>query len=320
MSWISKRFFLIYKKLFYHLLIFAILFSCKNDNPKLIQVKKLHDYSSGSGLSFYDGHLYIAGDDASYILKTDSDFNRPDSIILFPSLEKRIPKETKADIESIAFFKKNEESFLFLAGSGSLSPYRDSCWIINPLTKEKKAYPLDTFYNRIRNEGIRDLNIEGMTVIPSGMVLASRGNKSFPKNYLIFTSNRFWEQQETSKIRIVKAGVNNDTSLFNGISGLDYSPKTDQLLLTVSTENTYNSYQDGSIGKSYLWIINDISSKKRLTAINPDRIIDLEQLDSRFKGQKIESVCIISESRNKKELALVADDDQGGTVLFRLVL
>ncbi|MGK2862577.1 MAG: DUF6929 family protein [Chitinophagaceae bacterium] len=315
-----KRIFFKPKNLFNYLLLFAFFFSCKNDKPKLIQVTKLNHYSSGSGLAYFDGQLYIAGDDASFILKTDSDFNRLDSIILFPSLEKRIPKEKKADIESIAFLKKNEEPFLFLAGSGSLSPYRDSSWIINPVTKEKKVYLLDTFYNRIRNEGIRDLNIEGMTVIPSGMVLASRGNKSFPKNYLIFTSHRFWEQQEISKIRIVKAGVNNDTSIFNGISGLDYSPKTDQLLLTISTENTYNSIQDGSIGKSYLWIINDISSKKRLTAINPDRIIDLDQLDSRFKGQKIESVCILSENRNKKELALVADDDQGGTVLFRIII
>jgi hypothetical protein len=91
--------------------------------------------------------------------------------------------------------------------------------------------------------------------------------------------------------------------------------------MSVSTENTVNSYDDGTIGKSYLWIINDISSgKKRYLALNPDRIIDLEEIDERFKGHKIESVCIISENRKQMELVLSADDDKGKTTLFKLLL
>ena len=54
--------------------------------------------------------------------------------------------------------------------------------------------------------------------------------------------------------------------------------------------------------------------------MNPDRIIDLEDTDSRFSGHKIESVCIISENSKEKILILTADDDKGGTVLFRLVV
>jgi hypothetical protein len=92
------------------------------------------------------------------------------------------------------------------------------------------------------------------------------------------------------------------------------------LLLTVSSENTYNSYDDGAIGKSYLWVINDISSKRKLAAINPDRIIDLELIDNRFNGQKIESVCIVGEEKKQKQLVLAADDDKGHTVLFNMTL
>ena len=296
------------------------LFSCNSQKPELIEVKILNGYPSGSGLACHDGHIYIAGDDAAYILKTDAQFNILDSLRLFNSLQKRIPKDIKADLESIALINQNKMPAFLLMGSGSLAPYRNFCWIIDAKTKEKKQYRLDTFYNRLKNEGITDLNIEGAAATATGIVLASRGNKSFAKNHLIFAPNRFWEKQETSLIKIVKAGVNTDTSFFTGISGLDYSWKTDQLLLTVSTENTYNSFDDGSVGKSYLWIINDISSKKKLDAINPDKIIDLEQLDPRFKGHKIESVCILSENKKKKELVLVADDDKGGSVLFRMVL
>lgn len=118
----------------------------------------------------------------------------------------------------------------------------------------------------------------------------------------------------------MKTGINNDTSIFNGISGLDYSYKSDQLFMTVSTENTYSNYTDDEIGKSYLWIINDFSSKEKSDSMNPDKIITLEETDKRFSGQKIESVCIISENNSEKVLILTADDDQGSTVLFRLVL
>lgn len=313
------RMFIKARRFFSYFAIILFLLSCNKQGPKLIEIKTL-DYPSGSGLAYFDDHIYVIGDDATAILKADSQFKVVDRTGPFISSQERIPKDKKADLESIALIKLNKAPVFLLAGSGSLVPYRNVCWIVDPATKEKKQYLLDTFYNRLKNEGIRDLNIEGATAIPAGIVLASRGNRSFPKNFLIFTSHRFWENQDSAFIKIIKAGASTDTDFFNGISGLDYSYATDQLLLSVSTENTYDSYKDGDIGKSYLWIINDISSKKRLTAINPDRIIDLEEMDSRFKGNKIESVCIVAENKKEKELVLVSDDDKGGTVLFRMTL
>lgn len=306
--------------LFFYFPVFLFLFSCNKQEPRLIEIKALSDYPSGSGLAYLDGHLYIIGDDAADIVKTDSQFNVVDRASLFISSQKRIAKDIKADIESIALIKLNKTAAFLLPGSGSLAPYRNSCWIYDPATKEKKQYPLDTFYTRLKAEGARDLNIEGAAAIPSGIILASRGNKSFARNYLIFTTNRFWEKQESAAIKLVKTGIQADSSFFAGISGLDYSYATDQLLLTVSTENTYSSYDDGSVGKSYLWIINDISSKKRMHAINPNRIIDLEEVDPRFKGHKIESVCIVAENKKQKELVLVSDDDKGTTFLFKMIL
>lgn len=298
----------------------CLLFSCNKPGPRLIEMKTLQGYPSGSGIAFFKDHIYIIGDDATGIIKTDSQFNEAERINLFNFSQQRIPKEIKADLESIALIRYNKTKAFFLPGSGSLAPHRDTGWIVDPATKEISKYPLDTFYSRVRNNGIHDLNIEGATAIPTGIVLATRGNKSFPKNYLLFTGNRFWEKQETTSIRIVKTGSNSDTSFFTGISGLDYSYPSDRLFLTASTENTNSSYTDGSIGKSYLWIINDISSKRRLDVMNPDKIIDLEEMDPRFKGYKIESVCIVKENKKEKELVLVSDDDKGGTVLFRIIL
>lgn len=310
------------RRLLFFPVIFFLLACGKHDkkDAQLLDVKVLNDYPSGSGLAYLDGYTYVIGDDATDILKLDSQFNVVDRTGLFISSQKRIPKDIKADLESIALINLNKVPAFLLPGSGSLAPYRNVCWIFNPADKEKKQYLLDTFYNRLKNEGIRDLNIEGAVTLPTGIMLASRGNKSFPKNYLILTANRFWEKQELAGIKIIKAGTNNDTSFFTGISGLDYSYITDQLILTASTENTRSSYEDGSIGKSYLWIINDISSKRKLDAINPDKIIDLEKTDPRLKGHKIESVCIVADNKKEKELVLVSDDDKGGTVLFKMIL
>ncbi len=302
------------------LLISLAMPSCNKPAGKLISMRPLPAYPSGSGLAYFDKHFYIMGDDAPCLLVTDSLLNVVDSIAIFAATEKRIAKDIKTDIEAIAVVNRTTTPLLLLTGSGSKSPNRDSCIIINPLTKEKKHYSLAIFYERLRIAGIDDLNIEGSTALPGGIALVSRGNKNFPRNTLIITSGDFWKNQQTTSFKLIKTGVTTDTSFFNGVSGMDYSYVTDQLLLTVSTEDTRNSYDDGAIGKSYLWIINNISSKKEYEGINPDRIIDLEEMDSRFKGQKIESLCIVSESKAQKELLLVADDDKGGTVLFRILL
>ncbi|MEJ7673957.1 MAG: hypothetical protein WKF59_14975 [Chitinophagaceae bacterium] len=282
--------------------------------------KVLSNYPSGSGLAFLMNRIYLIGDDVSYLLIVDTAFNVTDSIKLFESRETKIPKELKQDLEAgaVVFIKRSPK--ILLVGSGSLSPFRNSGWLIDPTAKQKIQIDLKPFYNRLKSEGIDAINIEGITAISAGMVLANRGNKSFAANYLIFTANEFWNNPDSSQIKICKVGTNTDTTSFTGVSGLEYSKLSDKLLLTVSTENTNNAIQDGTIGKSYLWIINNISVKKNMIAINPNTIIDLEALDERFKGHKIESVCIISENKKQMQLVLVADDDKGTSDLFKITL
>ena len=292
--------------------------SC-GDSSRLEGISELPGYSSGSGMAFFNSRIYLMGDDMGYVMVTDTAFRMVDTIRL-SSDTGRIPKETKPDFECAAIIRVRKAPFLLLLGSGSVFPFRSKGWQVDIKTKNKTPLELDTFYHRVQASGVKDVNIEGLTAIPGGMLLANRGNKSNPKNFLIFTSPDFWKNQETAPIRIMKLGANTDTASFSGASGLDYSYRSDRLFLTVSTENTYNSFSDGTIGKSYLWIIDNFSSKRRLTAINPNRIIDLETIDKRFKGHKIESVCVLSETRSDYKLALVADDDKGTSILYMIKL
>ncbi len=296
---------------------FMSISSCSTNTQFLKEVKQLPNYPSASGIEFYNNQFFIMGDDATHLLILDSNLNVKDSVQLYISKEKRIPKAIKPDLEAITLVYVDKKPQLLLTGSGSDS-VRDKARLVDPVTSQTSEIRLDTFYQRLKGYGLAELNIEGVCAIPGSFVLSSRGHKAFPKNYLVFTSPGFWNQQSIAPINLIKVGVNEDTSNFQGVSGLAYARKSDKLILTVSTEDTRSVYEDGTIGKSYLWVVDNISSKKRWNAINPNRIIDLENADPRFKGYKIESACVIKETKNFIKLALVADNDDGSSTLFRL--
>lgn len=306
------------KKLFPLFLVF--LSACGGRNVVMTSYRHLPDYPSASGIAFVNHHLYVIGDDAQSVLILDSNLNPLDSIILTNFPGKKIPKNIKPDIESVAVIRENGSQKLLMLGSGSLSPYRDRGWVIDPVSREIDSIQLDVFYGRLKTGGLPFLNIEGSCNIPGAVILSNRGNKGFPNNHLIITSPKWWQNQAHAPFKLVRMGTNTDTSTFSGISGLTYAPKSDRLLLTVSTEDTRSAYEDGAIGKSYLWIVTNISSKKNWQAINPERIIDLEEVDPAFKGQKIESVAVVKETRKFLHLVLAADNDNGSSSLFTLLV
>ncbi len=302
------------------IIIFSIgvfLLSCSRNTAFLKEIKELPAYPSGSGIEYYKDRFYLIGDDATHLLILDKDLNTKDSVLLYESATNRVPREIKADLEAISLIRINDSMKILATGSGSMSPQRDSAWLIDPVTRQKTSLNLDTFYRRIKSNWLAELNIEGLCALPGLTLLSNRGHLGFPKNHLLFTGTAFWKDHY-SPITMVKVGVNEDSSIFHGVSGLAYARREDKLFLTVSTENTNSAITDGPIGKSYLWIVDDISSKRRWKAINPNRIVDLEKTDPRFKGQKIESVCITGATKHYFQLALVADNDDGKSRLFLL--
>jgi hypothetical protein len=281
------------------------------------EIKPLPHYPSASGIEYFNNKFYIIGDDANNLLLLDNSLKQVDSIPFYFFSEKRIPKSIKPDLESIALL---QDSTLLIAGSGSSSPTRNAAWIYSPATKQKDSLRLDTFYNRLPLYGIKEINIEGITHIPGHIVLASRGNIGYPSNHLIITKNNFWHNQTSADIHTLFTSAGTDSNSFSGVSGLAYAAKSDALVMTVSTEDTRNALDDGAIGKSYIWIIKNISSKKKWKAVHPNIIIDLNETDNRFTGQKIESVCITGETDKKLHLVLAADNDNGSSTVFRITI
>jgi hypothetical protein len=298
--------------------ITAILAISCGSNHMLKETKIISSYPSASGIEYFNKQYFVIGDDANHLLILDSNLNPVDSLQLYSFPGKRISKADKPDLEAMTVTSNKK---LLIVGSGSISPQRNKGWLIDPVSKQKDSIQLDVFYQRLKESGLAELNIEGICAVPGGMILSNRGSKGYPKNHLLFTSAAFWEQQSSSPIHIMSIGGNTDTAFFSGVSGIAYSKKSDRLVLTVSTEDTRNTIDDGVIGKSYLWIIDDISSKRQKgwKAINPDQVIDLGAIDPKFNGQKIESVCVTKETKNFLHLVLAADNDDGSSTIFRLI-
>jgi len=278
-----------------------------------LQIKKL-DYPSASSIEYYDGKLYLMGDDATKLLVLDTNLNIIDSFPVISYSGNRIPKDIKPDLEASALNGDN----LFLFGSGSLSPHRNFAWKYNLKTKDNDSINLEPLFIKAKELGVEQINIEGACFVSGKLLFANRGSKGYPHNHLIIIDEKFLDNDSSFQVSIVPFAPQKDIASFKGISGLCYAKESDQLIISVSTEDTKSSHEDGAIGKSYLWIVNNISAKIIDKALGTKRVIDLEYIDSRFKGQKIESATVIKETGNLIYLALVAENDDGKSTVFKM--
>ena len=277
--------------------------------------RALNNYPSGSTISYYKNQLYLMGDDAASMLILDKDFNIQQEVKFFSSDTPRIKKTEKADIESSEWIIENNEGKLWLFGSGSLSPQRDKAFRYDPHTKNVKHIELGSFYRKLKSSVIPELNIEAAAKVKDVFLLGSRGNLTYPQNYIIQVSADHFPPESASRITPLNLP---DAA---GISGMSYLQDQDMLLITSSIEYTANAFDDGEIGGSYLGIVHDISTKLAGAEIKPDEWLDLAALHPDFTLQKIESICTYKSENPKYVTAiLVSDDDMGGTRLFSLTL
>lgn len=286
---------------------------------KLLDFKKITDFPSGSGVEYYDGQVYLAGDDAADILVMDKKWRELQRIKIYDNTSGRIPKNEKSDLEATTIIYINEIPHLLVIGSGSREQTRNKAILVNLQSNNFTEYNLAPFYTRLKESGIQDLNIESAAIVEDLLILGNRGNKSNPGNQIIITQPGFIDHPHDAEIRIIPLELEVEAE-FAGLSGLTYSEKNDTLLFTASTENTDNSYDDGRIGESYFGVIENAYRKLYRRRVRINEQVILSEIDESFKGQKVESVCIQSDKRGRIKLHMVADDDQGGSFLFKAQL
>jgi hypothetical protein len=234
-----------------------------------------------------------------------------DSVVLFPSKEKRIDKAIKADLESSAILKEGNKDCLVLFSSFSAAK-RNKIIFLN--LENNKFRQVNSSIDTV---GIEEANIEGAANVDGKLVLSNRANTTHKNNSLVFTtldSNGLGKNYKI--INIILPQKKN----IIGISGIAYIKEKDLLIFSASTEDTPNAYTDGAIGTSYIGYIKKISKKLDATNVKADKMISISKYLSEKSAQKIESMIVEEIKRGKAIVHLAADNDNGESTLFKLRL
>ena len=285
---------------------------------ELIGSLLLADFPSGSSINYHNTKLYLIGDDATSILVMNSDYTNQKTIRVFDFADKRIPKPEKADYETSTIVKVEGKEYLIVLGSASKKNRRKGILIELENQEGLEQIEYTHFIKRLKEEGVNDVNLEGCAAIANHFIFSNRANDNNPNNIFIVTSSDFWKNQEEAPLFIcaVALPVKNETVI--GISELCYVESRDLLLITLSSEVTSNTYDDGTIGDSYIGWIDSISQKINQSNLSLDGMLNLSDYHAVFKGEKIEGVCVESLEHKTLNLHLVSDNDQGMTRLFRI--
>lgn len=287
---------------------------------ELLNHSVINDFQSGSSLDFYQDLIFVVGDDAKDLVVLYKDFTEAKRVNMFQSETARIPKDVKYDLETSTIVGVNGVNNLLILGSSAKQEFRSVGYLIPLNTKYVVPEPFryNTFVSRLKREdGIKEINIEGCASLPNKFLLANRGNKRNPDNLLIVTENNFWENQENATISVCRMLLPDKDA---AVSELNYDELTDTLFFTASIEQTTNAIDDGNIGDSFLGYIKNISQKLNQNTIKIDAFHNLSKISPKFEKHKIEGMCIESKSGNNYTINLVSDNDNEESTIFKIKL
>jgi hypothetical protein len=310
----------------YSLLLSLLWVSCNNgDKPFMISIEssRLADsIPSGSGIAVRDDSAYIIGDDAIGLYKVSIEtlkgrkinFRHVDTTLY------RIAKPVKHDYESAAIGTSHNKKYLLAFGSGTLSPYRDSLLFIDVDDETKQeTISLAEFYkticekNSIKKE---NLNIEAATIAGNDLYLFNRGNnmvlainwQDFLDRVSILPKKRALPDVKTYVIEL--PGISAIPARFSGATTLDEHT----ILFTASLEDTKNWIDDGDILGSYIGILHLSEAGPRLGQTF------LLKKDTQPLKVKLESLDVLSASKDKIVVECVADNDDGSSTFYKVIL
>lgn len=266
---------------------------------------------SASGAEFYNGHLFVMGDDTNrvFILNQNGDIQQ--EITLFESpYTGRIPKREKPDLEAMCIVERKGDKYFFLLSSGSKKHNRDDYFLVKTTDyQEIKRKSLGDFYDKLRkDERLVEVNIEAAETYKGEIILFNRGGMAQP-NFLVLTEDLLSEKPH---YELFKMDIPKIQDIPAGISGAAYIAELDIFLISASGEITSNAIDDGTIVGSLIGVMRNFSKKIK----KQDFHLDEYKILSEIPTQKIESLCVTKVEGNKVELVAVSDNDNGTSTLF----
>ena len=284
----------------------------------ILNIKKLSNIPSGSGIAKYGEGYYVISDDSPHLFLLNKEFDVVSKILISDTEHfngDRIIKSEKADFETLEMIDDKE---LVVFGSGSKIPQRDvfvRILLNDPVIVEK--YDISKFYNHLRSLPIfenSELNIEATAFRDGQLYLFNRRKNIIIKvDYSLFLEFIKGEipipdleihEFSLPKIKGIEAG-------FSGATTLQNQPK---IVFTASVEDNINAYEDGEILGSFIGTI-DISNNMISNRFDH---CEIPIVNENFK---VESVTIEEEiAVGKIKVVLITDDDQGSSAIIESIM
>lgn len=284
----------------------------------ILNIKKLSNIPSGSGIAKYGEGYYVISDDSPHLFLLNKEFDVVSKVLISETEHfngDRIIKAEKADFETLEMIDDKE---LVVFGSGSKIPQRDvfvRILLNDPVVVEK--YDISKFYNHLRTLPIfenSELNIEATAFRDEQLYLFNRRKNIIIKvNYSLFLDfikgETLIPDLEIHEFFLPK--INGIEAGFSGATTLQNQPT---IIFTASVEDNINAYEDGEILGSFIGTI-DISNN---TISNRFEHCEIPIVNESFK---VESVTIVEEiAVGKTKVVLITDDDQGSSAIIESII
>lgn len=288
-----------------------ILINKKQLDLQVLEHEALKGIPSASGIAIINDQIYVIGDNSPWLYELNQTYGIASKLLInhYPLEGKTIiPKMEKPDYETLETIQTNNKEVLISFGSGSLSPQRDNCILIDVTTKEVQELSLVNFYNHIRRhkalKGL-ELNIESTAFYKGQLYLFNREtNHIFQYSYQAFIQYICQDKAYPEPI-VYQVNLPKTDTHHTGFSGASTLVKSNKIIFTASVEDTSNPIDDGEIIGSYIGLIDFDQLEDGYTP----SMVKIEKDHAALK-LKVESVTVLEETdMNEATILLVTDND-----------
>ncbi len=306
-----------------------------SDRPVLAVIQKkipLPGIPSASGIEKVGDYFYVIGDDCPYLFCLDQNYAVVQKKLLVKNAtlaKGRIPKSIKPDLESITTLRIAEQPYLLILGSGSTD--RRNVGFLVSVAGENMGKPrainlAELFSPLAANPqvvGQATLNIEGLAADEEYVYLLQRFSPSGQNTVLTYSIQTLLpfllgQAPAPAPFNVVQWALPDLKNVATGFSGAT-AALGGRLLFTASAEETPDAILDGEVHGSLVGWLRTHARKGQGQELNaPTAISPITEADGTLYKGKIESICILQESKHSVHAVVVTDSDDGLSELLEI--
>jgi hypothetical protein len=317
-------------------------------NIKLLDIKELKDSLASSAIEFADDQIYLVRNDQGEITILDKNWKIKETFSISADSSEMQEEETLETVEqeqdeslmqaqpqaaelasyeivaqvqpgkyeASAIIVQEEIPYLLQLGNGSDDALNKG-FLFNLLTRTQEPLDLTVFYKRIKETGLEDLKIQGVTVLHDKLILSTNGSELHPGNHFIITTLDFWKNQEDAELLTERIEWEDNPGRTMTIYGLTYSYKNDWLIVSVVPEGIDKSGEEASFD-NYIVVMENALRKTIRKKIKLNNPVNLSKNNKSFKGVTMKYHCLQSEKDGRVKMLLLGESEKGKNFLFKI--